>query len=181
MTFEENEDAENCDKRIELLKKELNLPQIYEFHFRKNSKDVRLAFLQAVAPYNFFYFGIALNKDPKRLWGEGFKTKESLYKYTCGLVFQNAKPYLKNATVIVDKSGHKHFQSELRRYLRRKMNIERNVVKKVKPQRSSGNNLLQLADYVAGIVNRKVLRKKDADLYGKFIATKEINVQVWPR
>lgn len=179
--FEENEEAESCDKRIELLRKELRLVENYEFHFKNNSKRVRLAFLKAVAPYSFFYFGIILNKDPKKLWGEGFNTKESLYKYACGLVFQNAKPHLKDATVVVDRSGHKRFQSELRGYLRKRMNIERNVVKKVKSQRSSGNNLLQLADYVAGVVNRKVLGKKDASLYGKFVATKEIYVQIWPK
>lgn len=181
VVFEENEEAENCDKRIELLRSELRLPEDYEFHFKSNSKRVRTAFLEAVAPYSFFYFGIVLNKDPKKLWGEGFKTTESLYKYACGLVFQNAKPYLKGATVTIDRSGRKQFRSELRRYLRKKVNIERSVVKKVKSQRSSGNNLLQLVDYVAGVTNRKVLGKKDADFYGKFIATKEMRVQVWPK
>ena len=181
VTFEDNEEAIACDQRINLLRREINLPEDFEFHFKENSHKRRLEFLKAIAPYNFFYFGIVLNKDPNKLWGEGFKNKESLYKYTCGLVFENAKPYLKNATVIIDQSGHKQFQVQLRKYLRDKANINKTIIKKIKTKRSKGNNLLQLADYIAGTVNRCVLKKKRADEYKKFVAHKEIYVQIWPK
>ncbi|PIR71406.1 MAG: hypothetical protein COU43_02875 [Candidatus Nealsonbacteria bacterium CG10_big_fil_rev_8_21_14_0_10_37_25] len=179
--FEENEEAVACDQRINLLRREIKLPPDFEFHFKKNSHRIRLKFLEAIAPYNFFYFAIVLNKDQKKLWGEGFKIKESLYKYTCSLVFENAKPYLKNATVIIDKSEHKHFQVELRKYLKDKINLNRMIVKKIKTQRSKTNNLLQLADYIAGVINRVVLQKGKADEYKKFIAHKEIYIQIWPK
>ncbi len=96
VVFEDTEDAEACDQRIQLLRRELGVNAKYEFHFRPNSEKVRKAFLQAVAPYNFFYYSFALNKASKSLYGEGFKNKESFYKYTCGLVFENAKDKLDN-------------------------------------------------------------------------------------
>lgn len=182
VVFEDNKEAEACDKRISLLGRELGYPEGFISHFKDNSHKIRMAFLQAVAPYDFFYFGFALNKDPQKLWGEGFKFKESLYKSACSYIFENAKPYLKEATVIIDKSGKKVFRSQLASYLKKKINNERNeIIKKVKMQPDRGNNLLQLADYVAGVINRYQQGKKFSDEYRRFIAHKEMYVQIWPK
>ena len=181
--FEDNEDALACDQRIGLLRKELGWEINSEFHFKMNSDKVRRAFLQAVAPYNFFYYGIVINKDLQKLTGDGFKDKNSFYKYACSLVFQNAKEKIENAIIVIDKSGNSEFRAQLAKYLRRKIN-ERNKksIKDVKMQRSSGNNLLQLADYVAGAINRSIQEnKKYANEYKKIIALKEIYVQIWPK
>ena len=72
VTFEEAEEAAACDQRISLLRHELGLPKEFEFHFYSNSRRVRLAFLEAVAPYGFFYHAFSLNKDPAKLYGRGF-------------------------------------------------------------------------------------------------------------
>jgi hypothetical protein len=182
VVFEDHDEAVSCDQRIGLLRKELGWDEGSEFHFKRNSDKVRRAFLQAVAPYNFFYYGIVINKDPAKLYGEGFKNKESFYKYACGLVFENAKEKLENTIIVIDKSGNMDFRNQLARYLRRRMNQSKHLIKKVKMQRSSGNNLLQLADYIAGAVNRSVQdRKKYADEYRKLISHREIYVQIWPK
>jgi len=181
--FEENTEAIACDKRIQLLKQELKYSENFEFHFKENSHRVKMAFLEAVAPYNFFYYGIVINKDPQKLGRDGFRTKESFYKYACSLVFENAKEKMRNATVVIDKSGKKVFRSQLARYLKRKINKkgENGYIKKVKMQRSKSNNLLQLADYIAGVINRYAQRKKYSDQYHKLIAHKEMYVQFWPK
>jgi len=180
--FSDNDEAVACDKRIQLLKRELGWDEDSEFHFKRNSHKVRLAFLQSVAPYDFFYYGIVINKDPKKLWGEGFRDKNSFYKYTCSLVFQNAKKELKSSIVVIDRSGNLEFRRQLARYLKRKMNEEgEKLIKDVKMQRSKSNNLLQLADYIAGVINRVVQKKEFAEDYHKIIAHREINVQIWPK
>lgn len=181
--FEDNDEALACDQRITLLKRELGWKENSEFHFKRNSDRVRRAFLKAVAPYNFFYYGIVINKNPKKLWGEGFRSKSSFYKYACSLVFQNAKDKLENSTVVIDKSGNLDFRRQLAKYLRRKINKEdKKSIKKLKMQRSRGNNLLQLADYIAGVINRSVQnRKKFAKRYRRIIAHREIYVQIWPK
>lgn len=91
-----------------MLRRELGLNERFEFHFNSMNRKFREAFLTALAPYNFFYFGIIIDKA--KLTGEGFRQKESFFKYTCGLVFENAKPYLTNATVVIDGSGSRDFQ-----------------------------------------------------------------------
>ncbi len=182
VVFEDREEATACDQRIQLLKKEVGWDDASEFHFKRNSDRIRRAFLEAVAPYNFFYYGIVINKDPKKLWGKGFKSKESFYKYACGLVFENAKEKLANAIVVIDKSGDLDFRNQLARYLRNRMNKDKRMITNVKMQRSSGNNLLQLTDYIAGVINRSAQnRKKYADEYRKLIGHREIYVQSWPK
>jgi hypothetical protein len=183
VVFEERDEALACDQRIDLLRKELGWESNSEFHFKRNSDKVRRAFLQAVAPYNFFYYGIIINKNPQKLWGEGFRDKKSFYKYACGLVFENAKEKLESAIIIIDKSGNLDFRRQLAKYLRKRINEkDKKLIKKVKMQRSGGNNLLQLADYVAGVINRSVQKKKKySEEYRKIIAHREIRVQIWPR
>ena len=182
VTFDDNEVAADCDNRISLLRRELGLADNYEFHFSRNSHRVRLSFLRAVSPYGFFYHGLVLNKDPKRLVGEGFNYKEPLYKYVCRLVLTNARPYLGETTIVIDRSGAKRFQKELATYLKKHIEKEgRQTIKKVKSERSDSNNLLQLADYVASIINRRAQGKRGAAEYYKYLATKEITCQIWPK
>ena len=180
--FEEDEEAISCDQRIQLLKREVGWRENDEFHFKNNSDKIRVAFLKAVSPYNFFYYGIVINKDPKKLFGDGFKNKSSFYKYACGLVFENAKEKMCDSTVIIDESGNLDFKNQLATYLRKRVNKNDKLIKKIKMQRSESNNLLQLADYVAGAINRSVKNeKKKSDAYRKIIAHREIYVQIWPK
>ena len=175
--FEDNEEAIACDQRIGLLRKELRLSESYEFKFQKMRRDLREAFLKAVLPYSFFYFGVVINKDPKKLYGEGFIVKESFYKYACSLVFENAKPHLKDATVIIDGSGSREFKRQLQYYLKKKTD---GVIRKVKIQSSHSNNLIQLADLVAGSIHRSFGKKIDKNSYRPIIKSREMKVQVWP-
>lgn len=180
VVFEDNDEAEACDKRIELLKRELGWNSKSEFHFKRNSKKVRETFLKAVSPYNFFYYGIVINKDLKKLWGEGFKDKQSFYKYACSLVFENAKEKLDKAIILIDESGSLEFKRQLGTYLKRRMNTDsKKLIKKVKMQRSTSNNLLQLADYISGVINRSI-QKKDKT-FRRIISHREIYVQIWPK
>ena len=97
-------------------------------------------------------------------------------------MFENAKEKLLNAIVVMDEAGNLDFKNQLSKYLRSKTNQEARLIKKIKMQRSEGNNLLQLADYVVGAINRSVSSKKaDAAAFRKIIAHREIYVQVWPK
>ncbi len=184
VVFNDHEEAEACDQRIALLRRELGWSEDSEFHFARNSDRQRCEFLQAVARYQFFYYGFVLNKDPRKLWGPGFEQKESLYKFTCNLVFENARDKLQNATVVIDESGNREFKMQLEKYLKRRMTLQDGtcLIRKIKMQRSSSNNLLQLADYVAGIIHRSASgRMTRGTDYRRYIAHREIVVQAWPR
>lgn len=180
IVFKDEEEATACDTRITLLRKELGWSADGEFHFHRNSNRVREVFLKSVEPYSFFYYGIIVNKG--RLPGMNLKNKASFYKYACHLVFENAKSKLHEATVIIDHSGSNDFRNQLGSYLKRQMNNrERRLIKKVKMQNSKSNNLLQLADYVSGVISRSIQQKNRSAAFRTMIAHREIFVETWPK
>ena len=176
--FEDRDEANQCDERINLIRTELGLSEHFEFHFNKCSQSIRRAFLEAMAPYSFFYLAVVVNKT--KLHSPAIAIKESLIKYSTRLVFENAKPYLRDAIVVVDASGSKDFRNQLSRYLKKRIKDDNGarVVKKVKTARSAGNNLLQLADMVSGAVWHS-FKHQDVS-HRQLIAHRELRVQVWP-
>jgi hypothetical protein len=182
VAFQDREEANAVDQRIGLLRRELRFADNFEFHFNKLRGDLRERFLEAVAPYEFLYFGIVINKT--KLTGPGFQFRDSFYKYTCSLVFENAKPHLDGATVVIDGSGSEKFRQQLATYLRRRVNdptAPSRAIRKVKIQDSRRNNLLQLADMVCGALARSYGGKSDAESYRRIIRHREYSVQFWPK
>ena len=181
VAFEDHDEALAVDDRISLLRKERQLQESFEFHFTKLKPADRRAFLEAIAPYNFFYLGIVLDKA--KLTRGDFRIKESFYKHACGLIFEKAKPRLSNAVVVLDERGSIDFNRELKTYLVRRLNDDsgKRFIKKVKTQSSAKSNLLQLTDMIVGSVARAYSGKKDARVYRSLIAHREINVEVLPK
>lgn len=179
--FEDNEDAEICEKKINECREALKVRPSFEFKFYSCSDAFRERFFNAVAPCNFFYYSIVLNKS--KLYGPGFQEKDSFYKYATNLVFQNAKPNLRDATIVLDKCGNREFREELSKYLKKKMNTDGSeLIKKVRMETSHSNGLLQLADMVCGAVGRSLnLEAENRMKFRKLVRHREIRVQIWPR
>lgn len=183
VTFADFDEANACDQRIDELRSELNLKPSYEFHFSHNGNRPREEFLKAVAPFDWKYHSFALNKDPAVLRGAGFNYKNSLYKWTVKTVCDNAKPYLQNARVVIDRSGDRQFQRELRSYLMKQINEQNGPhhIKSVNMKRSDGNNLLQLADYVASLSARAIRQKLNGPAWrAKYLAPHMASERIWP-
>lgn len=180
VVFEDMQEARSVEERISLLRRELHLDPRFEFRFNKCRQDFRTRFLEAVAPYEFFYYGVVIDKA--RLRAPELQHKESFYTYASGLVFENAKAALTEATVIIDGSGTKEFQRRLQSYLKRRVNDPgQRAIGKVKIQDSSRNDLLQLADMVAGAIQRSYGDKQDSVEYRRVVSHREKSVQLWPK
>lgn len=178
--FEENEEAEECDRLIEQAKRKLFKNPAAEFHFSKCSDEFRQCFFEAVATSQFFYLSFVLNK--KKVWGPGFQDKTSFYKYVASLLFENAKPHLRDASVTIDRCGNRDFRQQLERYLKRKINTHNRLIRKVKSEPSNSNNLLQLADMICGAVARSFREdKEDPNQFRRMIGLRELHTQVWPK
>ena len=176
--FDDNQQAESCDQRISLIRKELSLPEHYEFHYKKDSDRIKQYFLQMLAPYEFFYYGIIINK--KLLTSDYLHIKEPFYKYVCSLVFENAKEKINRAMVVIDGTYDKEFERTFQKYLNNKFNTSSDFkIKKVKMQDSKKNNLLQLADYIASGLHREYWGKRESFL--RAIKHREIYVQIRPK
>ena len=175
VVFFDNNEAGRCDERINRLRGELQKPDGFEFHFSNNSDKVRKAFVDAISKFDFKYIAVCINKFSSKLPIELSRNKTELYNYLCGVALSCSMPYLNAATIVMDKSGSKAFQTNLRNYLRKEMNdINSKKVKRYKSEDSHKNNLLQLADYCVGILARKVNNKKNWHEYYKAISGKEL-------
>jgi hypothetical protein len=173
--------AERVNKAIKAYRAKINFRPQAEFHFAKLKDTFKLGFLEAVAPFDFEYFSIVINKG--KLRGPGFHFKGSFYKYSCRLVMSNAKALLDNATVIIDGSGDRKFRRELAEYFRKQVNDASNPKRVVKVQMHDSNrdDLVQLADMVCGAVARSYSDKPDAKTYRRIVQKREAQVQYWPR
>tara|TARA_B100000315_G_scaffold256612_1_gene302932 strand:- start:304 stop:795 length:492 start_codon:yes stop_codon:yes gene_type:complete len=157
----------------------------YEFHFSTNSRRVRQTFLAAVASSKFFYHVYALDKsDRPTLRGLGITNSESLFRYVIREACNNAKSYLNYAKVVIDgRKGDRKFRNELRSYLSREIRDDegRRLIGLLRLRDSKKDNLLQLADYVAGVSNRVLYHAPDGDSLHKYLARHEITFQIWPQ
>ena len=180
--FENNEEAQQCDLCIDRLRKDLQFPQEFEFHFHENKPETRKAFLQAIARYNFRCFTVIVDKA--KLDIKALSTVASLYRYVCGLVFENAKPYLNEAVVVIDGSGSRDYKRRVQQFLKNRINdptAKHRHIKKVKVEDSARDNLLQLADMVSGAIYRSFSEKQEAQEYGRIIAPREVSVEMLPK
>jgi len=181
VAFEDHDEALAADDRIALLRKEQGFPARFEFHFNKMKPAYRRMFLETVASYNFFYFGVVMDKT--KLTERQIQFQVSIYKYACWLLLEAAKPLLNNAIVIVDGGESKSFRHELKSYLFRRLKDDSGkcCIKSLRVHDSTKNNLLQLADMVVGAVGRSFSGKKDSREYRSLITHREMNVEVWPK
>lgn len=181
VVIEDHDEAQRIEEKMIALRHRLRLPDSFEFHFNKMCNEWRAEFLSAVAGKEWYYLAIVFNKA--KLTGQGFQYPDSFYKYACGLVFQKAKPYLRDAIAIIDGSGERKFRKQLSTYLKRRVNDKASVpfIKKVKLQDSRENLLLQLADMVCGAVARYYNRPDEEGRFRNLISHREIQVQFWPK
>jgi hypothetical protein len=173
--------AAKAERRIIELRARLHLGDRFEFHFSKLRQDYREAFMRAIAPVEFSYFAVTINK--KELVAGDFKHEEALFRHTCSLAFECAKPYLQRATVIIDGSAGRVFKRELATYLRQSVKADTlsSVVHKVKIEDSARNNLLQMVDMICGAVARTHTARPDAAVCRRLISHREMAHRVWPR
>ena len=179
--FEDHDEALDCQRAIEELADELGRGPA-EFKFSKDSHKTRLALLDVVKRFRFRYRVFVLNKDPQRLYGPGFNSKDSLYKWVCGTARKDVSGEWEKATVVIDRSGEKAFQRQLKSYLRREVRSQHGPgkIRSVKANTSESERLLQLADYVAGVVNRHEVGKKWGAEYFSHIRGRGV-IRRWPR
>ena len=184
VTFDDDAEALRCDQRIDRLRQELRLAPTYEFHFAKNAKRIRPVFLEAVSSFDYGYHVLTLDKDPQKLGLIGISDERGLYERLAGFLVENARPFLVEATILVDRRGSRQPVRALTRHFRSivRSNEEHRAVKTVRQQDSHRNNLLQLADYVAGISMRAIAGEGEAlALEARFLRGKRLTRDVWPK
>ena len=183
VVFDDDNEALRCDRRIDLLRQEMRLAATYEFRFARNSRGVREAFLRVVAAFDFKCFEFALDKSPEKVGGLRTDIQRDLFSYVAARVVDSAATALTNATIVMDRRGNRRTGEALRRQLRSAMgsNEGYQTIRRVRQQDSHRNNLLQLADYVAGVARRSLEDEVGAlDLRERFLRQRTVSQEIWP-
>ena len=171
--FDDELEAERTAVRIKELRRELKKSDRFEFKFNKSSKGYRIKFLETIKSFKFRVRAIVM---PKRVIhsDELRNSKTSFYNYTIKLVLKNSGGTLKNARIRLDGHGNRMFRRELTSYLRRSLDsVDRGMIENLRFRSSDKDVLIQLADMVAGSINKKYQNEKtDKDIYWDMIKSR---------
>jgi Protein of unknown function (DUF3800) len=180
VVFRDAASAQACQRAIEDLRRELRLPERFEFHFHNDSRARRLAFLETVRRQGFSFYTFTLDKASEQFAALGLRQKESTYRWIVRMALESFEAALQDATVVIDGSSERLFRQELAAYLRRRMNEASTRIAKVRFSRSESDPLIQLADYVAGMTNRLSEQKTGASDYDALLRGKRRGHRLWP-
>lgn len=147
----------------------------YEFKFSKIRKDIIIDLLQTVAKYDFQIYAVYVDKsnfqnvaqiiDNKKLYN--WATKELL-----------AIMPLSGAKIKIDGKYNKEYKLRIKSYMRRELNLDTYKIAQFSVQDSKRDNLIQLADLIAGSINRYLQpQKTDSRDYISIIKNKIVKLK----
>ena len=164
--FNDELEAEKVALAIKELKRELNFFENKEFRFFKTSKDHRTRFLNAINKFNFKVRAIVVDK--KIVYSLKLRTdKNSFYSYFIKEALKNSGGEILNAKIKIDGGGDRVFRKSFLGYLKRELNQEQlKIMNRCNLVDSKSNVLIQMADMIAGSINRSYnFEKVDRSIY----------------
>lgn len=164
--FEDDLEAEKTALEIKKLRRDLGFSDNTEFRFFKTRKEYRVRFLHTINKFNFNIRCLVVNK--KTIYSQKLRTdKNSFYGYFIKEALKHNDGSILDAKIKIDGSGDRVFRKSFLNYLKRELNDnEVRVMKKCKLVDSKGDVLIQMADMIAGSINRSYnLQKADSSIY----------------
>ena len=170
-----SETALQINQEIIKLRKKLGWREDEEFKFHKSSRKIKLRFLETVNKYDFQIYSVYIRKDNYPTYLKGING-EKLYNWTIKELLSVIP--LHKAIVKIDGKYGKKYKLRLGSYIRRELNMEEKKIGKFDVQDSQRDNLIQLADFITGSINRSLQADKtDARDYIRMIRNKIIELK----
>ncbi len=169
IVFDDNLDAEETALRIKRLRRSLGWRDDHEFKFNKASKDIRLAFLNEIKSCKFRVRAIVADKSIIRSV-ELRRNKNKFYNYMIKEVLSKSAGKITDGRIRLDGHEDRSYKKAAITYFRQQANPDGSIIKDMKFVNSKNDNLIQLADMVAGSLLRTTQKRKtDSDIYLKVI------------
>lgn len=167
--FDDNLDAEETALKIKRLRRSLKWRDDHEFKFNKANKQIRLAFLNEIKACNFRVRAIIADKTVIRS-PELQRNKTKFYNYMIKEVLSKSAGSIKNGSIRLDGHEDRAYKKAATTYFRQQANPKGAVIKDLKFVNSKNDNLIQLADMMAGSILRTTQTgKSDSNDYLKVI------------
>lgn len=159
--FDDTLEAEKTSVLIKELRRKLKVSDSYEFRFNKADKRFKKAFFSTVSDSKFRVRSIVVDKQV--IYSQKLKNdKETFYNHVIMQALKHSKGSKKNAKLKFDKRGERNLRDQLRVYLSRELNNEKDrIFSDLKFVDSRQNTLIQLADMVAGSIFSKFAGKDE--------------------
>lgn len=166
--FDDTLDAEEVALAIKKYRRSIGWGDHREFKFNKTSKKYIKELLTSISKLNFRARAICIDKSTIR--SHELKNKQdSFYNYAIKEVLSKTAT-LDEADIRLDGHSGREYKKSAITYLRREVNSQSSKIKKVRFVDSSTNNLIQLADLVAGSILRSTqIGKTDSGDYIKIL------------
>lgn len=152
--FDDELEAEKIAVAIKELRRKIGFPDDVEFRFFRTSHNIRIKFLNHINQFKFKIRCLIVEKSKIHSL-ELRNNRESFYSYFIKEVLKYSGGSIRDARIRIDGSGDRTFRKSFLSYLRRELNYgDRCIVKNCKLVNSKNDVLIQLADMVAGSINR---------------------------
>lgn len=163
--FDDNLDAEEAALKIKRLRRSLNWRDDHEFKFNKATKAIRLSFLSEIQSCPFRVRAIIADKSLIRS-DELKRNKNKFYNFMIKEVLSKSDGSIKQASIRLDGHEDRAYKKAATTYFRQQANPRGGLIKDMKFVNSSNDNLIQLADMVAGTILRSSqIEKTDSAEY----------------
>lgn len=169
--FDDDLEAEKVAVAIKELRRELGFSDLAEFRFFKTRHEVRVRFFEKIRGFDFRVRYLLVDKTIIRS-PQLKQDKNSFYAYFIKTALKNSGGTISDAKIKIDGSGDRVFRKNFLTYLRRELNSDNCcIIRQCKLVDSKSNVLIQMADMVAGCINRAQQKdKKVNDEYYKIIS-----------
>lgn len=171
--FDDNLDAEEAALKIKRLRRTLGWRDESEFKFNKSNKPIRLQFLEEIKSCNFHVRAIVADKTIIRS-PELRNNKHKFYNYMIKEVLSKSDGVMKDARIRLDGHEDRAYKKAATAYFRQQVNLRGSIIKDMKFVNSKNDNLIQLADMVAG----SILRSTQKDKSDNFVYLKAIKKRI---
>lgn len=168
--FDDDLEALKVKVAIKELKRKLNFPDEVEFKFFRSRPKVKAEFLRTINKFSFKVRVIVVDKSKIRS-NELRNNKNSFYSYMIKTVLEHSNNKILDAKIRIDGSGDRLFKKNFLTYLRKQLNSDqKKIMKNCKMLDSKSDELIQMADMIAGSIRRSYdTSKLDRYLYKKII------------
>lgn len=141
-------DAEEASEAISRLRHNLGWFDAHEFKFHKTNLQIRKSFFIAIQKYNFEISYILIDKT--KITERALKNSTKLYNYAIVRAMSVPEWKFNNASIFIDGKSGRDNKKTVGSYFRQNMSL--GAIGKISYVNSASNNMIQLADMVAGAV-----------------------------
>jgi len=165
--FHRPEDIEVTEQIISEVRRAIFLDEAHEFHFNHEPNQIRTSFCRAIASAPFRIRAIVVDKQrvsSPRLRG----SSRQFYQFITEQLILHSLGSVREARIYLDG----RLDREFRTLLRQRLNHEERLVKKIGFYDSRNNNIIQLADMVAGSIARSYKQEAGCRQWRELISSR---------